>query len=328
MAPIVTDALEETGSAASRGLGVSALATSLAVHAAGVALLLLLASAPTSAPQPLPIQVVPIAILQGGAIGEPASTAAGDAAADAAGPAPMPIENPVREASAANDEAAPAETVEAAPSAPADVAPAERVEAVPPAPDEFAQPAPLEAEPPAPVEAASAAAADPVAVAVSWTPPKPPRKAPKRAAAPAPATVDLEATLAKLKPAAAPRPLRALPVSLQQGGESATSTGGDGGGQVASLTPARFSGQGLSNPAPRYPMAARRRGQEGRVLLRVLVTPEGLPGSVSLLRTSGHRLLDKAALAAVEDWRFVPGRRGGAAIESMIDVPIAFKLTD
>ncbi len=308
MAPIVTDALEVTGSAAGRGLGASALATSLAVHAAGVALLLLLVSAPTSAPQPLPIQVIPVAVLQGGALGEPASGAEGDAAADAAGPAPMPIEDPVREAAPANDASAPP--------APAEIPPAERVEAVPPASDE---------------------AAPPVPVAATWTPPKPPRKAPKRAPSPSPAAVVLETTLATLKPAPPSRSLRALPVSLRQGGTStggggslsgATGSSGNGGDQRASLTPARFSGQGLSNPAPRYPMAARRRGQEGRVLLRVLVTPAGQAGSVSLLRTSGHRLLDKAAMAAVEDWRFVPARQGGAAIESMIDVPIAFKLTD
>ena len=311
MAPIVADALAVTGSAAGRGLGASALATSLAVHGAGIALLLLLVSAPSSPPQPLPIREIPIVILQGGEIDSAEQRAApGDRAGGATGepadapapvPAPMPavpVEPPVREAVTAS----------------------------------------LEAEPPVPVEAAPAASTE--AVAVSWMPAKPPRKAPKRP--PAPAAVDLEATLAKPKPvaspqrpkpaataqalklAAAPKPLRALPVSLQPGGESAV---GDGG-QASGPTQARFSGQGLSNPAPRYPMTARRRGQEGRVLLRVLVTTEGLPGAVSLLRSSGHRLLDKAAMAAVEDWRFLPARLRGAAILSEIDVPIAFKLTD
>ena len=90
----------------------------------------------------------------------------------------------------------------------------------------------------------------------------------------------------------------------------------------------RFSARGLANPAPRYPYLARLRGQEGRVILRVRVSPAGRAESVSIIRSSGHRLLDVAAAEVVEKWRFIPAYRGGGSLASSVDVPITFKLED
>lgn len=83
-----------------------------------------------------------------------------------------------------------------------------------------------------------------------------------------------------------------------------------------------------SNPAPEYPIACKRRGEEGTVLLNVLVTPNGLPSAVSLNRSSGHPLLDRAALEAVRRWTFEPGRAGGSPIASQVLVPVRFSLSD
>ena len=80
------------------------------------------------------------------------------------------------------------------------------------------------------------------------------------------------------------------------------------------------------NPAPRYPRAARRRGIEGRLVLQVLVDTGGTARRVEIFATSGHRLLDEAAVAAVRRWRFVPGQRDGRAAPSVVRVPVAFKL--
>lgn len=79
-------------------------------------------------------------------------------------------------------------------------------------------------------------------------------------------------------------------------------------------------------PEPRYPVLARRMGLEGRVLLRVEVTAEGLARSVEVMAGSGHDILDKAALDAVREWRFqVRGLRDGAKMEAL-EVPIRFAL--
>lgn len=100
---------------------------------------------------------------------------------------------------------------------------------------------------------------------------------------------------------------------------------GTGGGPAALP---RFGGAELSNPPPRYPYLARRRGQEGRVLLRVRVSSAGDAAAVSIRRSSGYRLLDDAAVEAVREWRFVPASRGESPVAGTVDVPITFKLTD
>jgi protein TonB len=82
----------------------------------------------------------------------------------------------------------------------------------------------------------------------------------------------------------------------------------------------------LQNPQPRYPMSARRRGEQGTVLLKVLVSREGSAASVSVAASSGSTSLDEAALEAVRRWRFVPAKRGAQPIEAWHLVPIVFKL--
>jgi len=82
----------------------------------------------------------------------------------------------------------------------------------------------------------------------------------------------------------------------------------------------------LRNPAPAYPARARRSGEEGTVTLRVLVSAEGLPKRVALERSSGSSALDLAALEGVQQWRFVPARRGDEPREAEVLVPIVFRL--
>lgn len=97
---------------------------------------------------------------------------------------------------------------------------------------------------------------------------------------------------------------------------------------VASVAPTLpgFSAAYLRNPAPRYPVAARRAGEQGTVTLRVLVQRDGQPARVDVEKSSGSAHLDAAALEAVKVWRFVPARQGADAIESWVLVPIVFRL--
>jgi periplasmic protein TonB len=92
------------------------------------------------------------------------------------------------------------------------------------------------------------------------------------------------------------------------------------------VTAARFDADYLSNPKPVYPVASRRLGEEGKVLLRVKVSPGGTPLVVELKQSCGFGRLDEAAKSAVERWRFVPARRGDEAIESWVSVPVVFSL--
>jgi len=82
----------------------------------------------------------------------------------------------------------------------------------------------------------------------------------------------------------------------------------------------------LHNPAPDYPPIAQDQGWEGRVLLRVHVLPNGKPDSVDIRTSSGRKMLDDAAVAAVRRWSFVPAKRGDEAVDGWVNVPIDFKL--
>ena len=84
----------------------------------------------------------------------------------------------------------------------------------------------------------------------------------------------------------------------------------------------------LNNPVPAYPMVARRMGWQGRVVLHVEVLASGLPGQVKLHQSSGHDVLDNAAMQAVRGWRFVAARQGGQVVSKWFLVPIPFILKE
>jgi periplasmic protein TonB len=81
-----------------------------------------------------------------------------------------------------------------------------------------------------------------------------------------------------------------------------------------------------NNPRPEYPRAAREAGWEGTVILQVLVLPDGSAGNITLHQTSGHSILDEAALSAVKNWRFIPAMDGNFPMQSAVHLPIRFDL--
>jgi len=168
-------------------------------------------------------------------------------------------------------------------------------------------PAPLPAEPPRALE--------------------PPRPAASRAPVPAPVVRHKAARATRPAVEPAPSPAVASPstgigeAGTAGGAGGGTGSGGAGGGSAAS--PAYGS-----NPEPPYPMAARRLGLEGTVVLRVVVATDGRPASVVVLQSSGHEVLDTSALETVRTrWRFVPARRNGMPVEDSVQVPIRFRQT-
>ncbi len=92
------------------------------------------------------------------------------------------------------------------------------------------------------------------------------------------------------------------------------------------LVPARFDAAYLRNPPPEYPFASRRLREQGQVLLRVRVDPQGRAKSVQVQESSGYTRLDQAAVDAVRLWQFVPARRGDEAVEDTALVPVVFRL--
>lgn len=84
----------------------------------------------------------------------------------------------------------------------------------------------------------------------------------------------------------------------------------------------------LKNPAPPYPAEAIEHGQEGLVMLFVVVDRTGRPRKVELQKSSGFRLLDQSASRTVRQWKFSPGRLGFLSSESELLIPIRFQLKD
>lgn len=79
--------------------------------------------------------------------------------------------------------------------------------------------------------------------------------------------------------------------------------------------PVAFSAPALANaasratvetPAPEYPRGAERRGIEGRVVLTFSVEADGSVSSAEIIESTPAGVFDRAAMAAVESWRFEP----------------------
>jgi TonB family protein len=78
--------------------------------------------------------------------------------------------------------------------------------------------------------------------------------------------------------------------------------------------------------APYYPSDAKRRGEQGTLVLRVRVDEKGCGTQVAVLVRSGFESIDAAALKWFETAKFSPGNRAGRPIVSDLDFKIHFKM--
>ncbi len=82
----------------------------------------------------------------------------------------------------------------------------------------------------------------------------------------------------------------------------------------------------LNNPPPSYPERSRLAGEQGIAVVRIVVDSSGFVSRLSLESSSGHPLLDRAALEAVSKWKFRPASVAGLPMESEITIPVRFEL--
>ena len=78
--------------------------------------------------------------------------------------------------------------------------------------------------------------------------------------------------------------------------------------------------------APEYPDSAKAAGIEGKVYVKALVDKTGKVASVKLLKTSGHDVLDRAAVAAVPECKFKPALIDEKPVAVWVTFPIQFQL--
>lgn len=79
-------------------------------------------------------------------------------------------------------------------------------------------------------------------------------------------------------------------------------------------------------PSPVYPEMSKRRGEQGRVMLRVLISARGQVASVTVQRSSGYQRLDEAAIQATHRARFRPYVEDGIARQALVEIPFDFVL--
>ena len=181
--------------------------------------------------------------------------------------------------------------------------------------------------------------AEPVPAKLSEQPqpqPQPQRQAvvPRKSSAPKPV---VQAPVAKAKPAVAAQPTQNQPVQAQPAEATRQSAAVRAAAQAAPAKPVATKpvAEVLSRKPsfrepprqPNYPSQARRRNQQGVVLVEVRLDERGQQRSLNVLRSSGVESLDRAALEAVAKWRFRPETTGGQAVPSRVQIPIQFALT-
>ena len=109
------------------------------------------------------------------------------------------------------------------------------------------------------------------------------------------------------------------------GGEGTGTGGGIGEGSQLYTTVAHPP-VAVSRVLPEYPDAARSRDLEGEVVLRAIVDRHGAVER-DVVVVESVPMLDRAAIAALRQWRFEPGRdTNNRAVRVVIEVPLRFRL--
>ncbi|MFN2441154.1 MAG: energy transducer TonB [Thermoanaerobaculia bacterium] len=181
---------------------------------------------------------------------------------------------------------------------------------------------------------------------VALPPPPPP--------AAAAATRRTEPAVEQLTPVTTPTETRIEPPPLratgtENGSTSATGTGSEDGEEGGVENGIRGSvvtgpivdtpeisvpvrpGAGVSTPVnlvrvdPVYPELAKKIGARGLVVIECVIAKDGSVRNPRIVR-SAHPLLDRAALEAVRQWKFAPGRMGDRAVDVLFNLTVTFEL--
>lgn len=111
----------------------------------------------------------------------------------------------------------------------------------------------------------------------------------------------------------------------EDGGKAQAQAQADGGGQSEAVVIREPRFRRPPDP-PVYPRAARRRGQEGVVLVRARLDTTGDVERIEIMHSSGISALDEAAREAVRGWAFEPYRRNGRTMTAWVELPVKFEL--
>lgn len=168
-------------------------------------------------------------------------------------------------------------------------------------------PAPPAPEPPKPIKKQE----QPKPVKVT-----PPRPQPKLTPTPLPPAPDLPPVpTAPVVAAAPPTPPAPAPVPETPAPAAPSVPRAVGLGEIQ-----------CTRPAPSYPPVARRMGEEGRAVIKIVTDDTGRVIRSTIVESSGSSRLDQAAMDAVRNMRCKPYTENGRAVSATANQPIVFKL--
>ncbi len=181
-------------------------------------------------------------------------------------------------------------------------------------------------------------AALPEAVLVSFVEPPPPPKAPPPAAPKVVPVVQLPPPVLPSVPVPevqiAPQPnvvtvtQAVLPAEPRPVQVATVNTPAAPTPAVASAPKTITSGvEYIQAPQPVYPLMSKRMGEQGRVMLRILVNVRGMPDQVLVHTSSGSARLDEAGRQAALRAQFKPHMEDGHAVAVYVIVPLNFQLS-
>ena len=103
-------------------------------------------------------------------------------------------------------------------------------------------------------------------------------------------------------------------------------SGGGSGGGVYRLGGAVSAPRLIKEVKPRYTNEALQHMVQGTVVLEVIVTGDGCPSQIRVVRSLDRGGLDEEAMSAVAQWRFEPGRLAGVPVDVLVTVMLDFSI--
>lgn len=82
----------------------------------------------------------------------------------------------------------------------------------------------------------------------------------------------------------------------------------------------------LRQVLPKYTPDALQKKIQGTVVLEVVVSRDGLPTAIRVVRSLDPGGLDQEAIAAVREWRFIPGRVGNTPVDVLVTIWVDFRV--
>ncbi len=79
---------------------------------------------------------------------------------------------------------------------------------------------------------------------------------------------------------------------------------------------------------PQFPLQARKNHWSGKVVIKAVLDETGKVTRCTVLESSGHKALDDAAIQAIMQWKYSPGKKDGKAVKTWVPVPITFRFLE